>query len=568
MHEKVIINYIFVIISLIVSEKIEVKLKEGIIKGTRHSTVFDGRLYYAFYRVPYAKPPIKTLRFQDPEVVQKWKGILDATVEFNGACAQPHIVHKHALYGVEDCLYMNIFTNQIINKRNELKSVIVWFHGYAFASSFSHMFGPDFLIDNDVVFISVTYRIGVFGYLKTNDDFAKGNMGLKDIELSLKWIRRNAKRFGGDPNNITVMGADSAGTSLLLLLANTRKRYFSKMILHSSSVFSPSIFQGDPNIEFERLKIGLKEKGISDIRYASTKDLIVAASKIYNSKEMMNFQRQVVPFTPTIKSRNNSLLRMHQDFKEQKLFANLTLLIGFNSQESISEIIPFLQNARLLKVFERNFKYMVPFFDGCSYNYSSKTYFDIAEEIKKYYFKGEINEMSIKEFISYTTDLHIFPIYKFINELLKTDTLFYAYKFNYKDKFNAVKITSTVDLSFKVNGAAKGDELCYLLRCEPLQSAYINLNEKSANNSVRDFIKDIAKMWTNFAKYGDPTPGSQRNRVTWSPITKTNNIFLLIDKVFKMIKPHRVERMYQFWNTIYDRFYHKKHCEYLEHEEL
>ncbi|XP_063837741.1 esterase SG1-like [Ostrinia nubilalis] len=334
---------IFLFVTQVISQTFQVKLKQGKIIGKRSETVFDGRSYYVFYGVPYAKPPVGKLRFKDPKPPRKWKHPFDATVEYHGACAQSHIVHKHGLYGYEDCLHLNIYTPMLPrdSSTQPLKAVLVYVHGYAFTSSISHIYGADFLIEQDIVFITVTHRIGVFGFLKVDESEPDVNMGLKDIVMALKWIRKNIKHFGGDKNKITLMGSDSGATFLSLLLMTKHRNMFSKMILQSGSIFSPSIFQSDYQTERETFKSNIRKMGIQDLRNASSKDIISASQKIYSSKEIVNFQKPIVPFTPIIeKQSNNSLLtiRPEEFFKSVKRRINKPILVGFNSRESISEM--------------------------------------------------------------------------------------------------------------------------------------------------------------------------------------------------------------------------------------
>ncbi|XP_052752415.1 juvenile hormone esterase-like [Galleria mellonella] len=561
---KIISFFIFILQTMrIHSYKIEVKVSQGKIIGTRQATVFEGKLYYAFYGIPYAQTPIGKLRFKNPKPLKKWKKPYDASTEYHGACAQAHIVHKPALYGFENCLNMNIYSPHLPNNLHQkLKPVIVWIHGYAFASSFSHVYGADFLIDNDILFISVTHRIGVFGFLKVNDTDINVNMGLKDIVFALKWISKNIHNFGGDKNQITVMGNGSAATYLSLLLMTKFKTLFSKMILQSGAIFSPSIFQGDYKVQRERFMKELKKITSKDVFTASTKDIINAAKKIYSSREIMDFQRSVVPFTPIIeKQSNKSLLTKRPiEFYNTVKKLNISILIGFNSQESISEVIPFLHNPRYLKAFATYFKFMVPFSDGCSYSYSSDIYNEIAMKIKNKYFEDEISENSIHKFLRYASDLHIHPVIKFIKTQLRIkEGNMYVYKFNYVGKFNAMKATSISQTNIHVKGASSGDEICYILKCEPYWENYVKLNRNFYDRD-RLFIKYIARMWANFAKTGKPTPLSQSENVTWPQMTVENDKMLLISKQSKVINTVLENRMFLFWEDLYNKYFKNEYC--------
>ncbi|KAF9417701.1 hypothetical protein HW555_005282 [Spodoptera exigua] len=562
---------LFVLFSRIISYNIEVTIKQGKLKGHREATVFDKRLYFAFYGVPYAKPPLGSLRFKDPQPHPKWKGIYDARTEFHGACAQAHIVHKHGLFGSEDCLYLNIYTPEIPKTEGVLKPVIVWLHGYAFTSSFSHIHGADFLIDNDVVLVTVTHRIGVFGFLKSNDNDSHANMGLKDIVMALKWVRKNIKHFGGDKDNITLMGSNSAATFITLLLLTEASKLFSKIILQSGSLYSASILQGDHKLEKERLKQELHKKGLT-LSKAVTKEVVDASQKIYTRSEVENFQRPVVPFTPILEPISNTslLTKSPKDFidimKRKKI---KPLLIGFNTQESISEAIPFIHHPHYLRLFRKSFRYMVPFYDGCRYNTTSQEYKRVSEEIKDRYFKGDITEKSLDSFLRFLSDLIKYPIIKFINmyvKLIKANTKIFMYKFDYRGSLNAVKATSLGQSNAKIKGVATGDEICYVLKCEPLWEDYVKMTRDEINID-KTVIKEMSKLWANFAKYGDPTPASYSGNTTWPPLNFDGSNVLLIRKIFDTTDFRAETLIYRYWNHIYDRFYQDHHCK-TKHDEL
>lgn len=559
-----------IITSCVQVQAVEVKVKQGTVLGTREATVFEKRLYYAFYGVPYARPPVKTLRFKDPEPMKNWKRPLDATTQYRGACAQPHIVHKHGVFGVEDCLYLNIYTPHLPRTENDvLKPVAVWIHGYAFASSFSHIHGPDFFIEHDLIFVTLTHRINVFGFMNVRQNST--NMGLKDIALGLKWIKKNIRQFGGDKNKITVMGSGSGATFLSLLLMSKFRKLFTKMILQSGGAFSPSIFQGVPDFEKYRFEKELKKITTKDVMKATTKDIIAASQKVYKNIDVINLQKPLVPFSPIVetKSKTSIISTNPENFfsNTNHLNLNVSIMIGFNSQESISEIIPFLRNPYYLKSFTNYFKFMVPFQSNCSYNYTTTKYRRIGLQIKNKYFTDGINEKSIEKFMKYSSDLLKYPTYKFIRSYLSYEgNRMFVYKFNYVGKFNTVKGTATAGADFAVKGAASGDEICYLFNCEPLWENYVNVS-KNLYDRDRMFIKELTGLWTNFAKSGNPTPPSQSNNYIWLPMTQKDDNVLLISKTrTRMISSNLEREMLSFWNEIHKTYY--KNCKTDLHEEL
>lgn len=97
--------------------------------------------------------------------------------------------------------------------------VMFWIHGGTFISQNSSytQYGPDYFLEKNIVYVAANYRIGIFGFMSTEDLSCPGNMGLKDLVLALKWVQKNIAYFGGDPNRVTIFG-QSAGAVLVSYL--------------------------------------------------------------------------------------------------------------------------------------------------------------------------------------------------------------------------------------------------------------------------------------------------------------------------------------------------------------
>lgn len=141
------------------------------------------------------------------------------------------------LVGSEDCLFLNIFTPtvskptsvttnqfkfyifQLPSESKVVKKPVMFFiHGGGFTtgSNDSEMYSPDYLIHQDVVLVTVNYRLGILGFINFEDETLgiHGNAGLKDIVLALKWVKKNINVFGGDPDNVTIFGNSAGGAAV------------------------------------------------------------------------------------------------------------------------------------------------------------------------------------------------------------------------------------------------------------------------------------------------------------------------------------------------------------------
>lgn len=172
----------------------------GLVRGAA-----DGQVR-RFQAIPFAAPPVGELRWRAPRPVRPWPGVRDATTPA-GQCAQIAPVYGGETSYDEDCLYLNVTAPT----RAHRLPVMVWLHGGSNLTGRASVYdGAKLATDGDVVVVTVNYRLGVFGWLAHPDFEQSGNYGLLDQQAALRWVRRNATAFGGDPGNVTLFG-ESAG---------------------------------------------------------------------------------------------------------------------------------------------------------------------------------------------------------------------------------------------------------------------------------------------------------------------------------------------------------------------
>lgn len=206
-----------------------IKTNKGCIKGDLENNIA------VFKGIPYAAPPVGSLRYLPPAEHAAWKDTL-STQKFGDVATQP--AGKGAR-GNEDCLTLNLYTPKADNQK---RAVVVWIHGGSMTGgSGRDMNGHAFADNDDIVTITINYRLGVFGFMYLGDidkRYAEsGNNGLLDVVAALKWIKQNINLFGGDPNRVTIMG-ESAGAKLLSAVAVSPKSrgLFQQIIPESGSV--------------------------------------------------------------------------------------------------------------------------------------------------------------------------------------------------------------------------------------------------------------------------------------------------------------------------------------------
>jgi para-nitrobenzyl esterase len=230
---------IFLVILLPGAAQAQAKLATA--QGRLVGTSKDG--VERFLGVPFAAPPVGSLRWRAPQPARHWIGVRDAT-EPSLICLQdsasnpltPGYTPKQS----EDCLYLNIFRPSGATKR--ALPVMVWIHGGAFIMGSGGM--PDYdgsaLARHGVVVVTINYRLGRFGTFAHPALAAEqvgqplANYGLMDQVAALRWVRANAPALGGDPANVTVMGESAGASSVNFLMTSPVARgLFAKAISES-----------------------------------------------------------------------------------------------------------------------------------------------------------------------------------------------------------------------------------------------------------------------------------------------------------------------------------------------
>ena len=213
-----------------------VQTKSGTVEGCAE-TSSQGRQYLAFKGVPFAQVP---QRFLEPIKVKPWAGIKQ-TKQYRSACRQMNSVTK-VCFGSEDCLFLNLFTRA--ERVDEKLPVIIWIHGGAYIANSGNdeLHGPVHAMNEKMVFVTINYRLGPLGFMQPMDGIFPENVGLKDQRLAMEWVKQNVEHFGGNPDNITLMG-ESAGASSVwhhYLHPDTETdELFHKIIMQSGSPNAP-----------------------------------------------------------------------------------------------------------------------------------------------------------------------------------------------------------------------------------------------------------------------------------------------------------------------------------------
>jgi para-nitrobenzyl esterase len=125
----------------------------------------------------------------------------------------------------ENCLYLNVYTPAKGNATTRNLPVMVWIHGGVLIWGESNDYNPDQLVKDDVIVVTINYRLGALGFLAepalpNRTAGRSGDYGLMDQQAALRWVQQNITRFGGDAHDVTIFGESSGGLSVLSQLAS------------------------------------------------------------------------------------------------------------------------------------------------------------------------------------------------------------------------------------------------------------------------------------------------------------------------------------------------------------
>ncbi|XP_059164843.1 cAMP-regulated D2 protein-like isoform X3 [Physella acuta] len=292
----------------VLGREVIVQTSHGKVKG-----ISDG-LTVAFRGVPFASPPVGKLRWLPPQPPAPWAHVLAADVDPPG-CPQigcekltPTIACPKKMS--EDCLYLNIFAPDGAGNTSGLP-VMAYIHGGNFfdMSGSSPLFdGVYFTQRGNVVQVNLNYRLGALGFLVTGDgdDDARGNYGLYDQVLALKWIRDNIRQFGGDPEKVTLFGQSAGAQSVIQhMTLDETAGLFQRAIIESSPLALPYKTYTEAFVLGGLLAeaVGCPVRDMDCLRAKTAEEITQASLKTRSEVASLKFLEMFEPYGPHIDGR-------------------------------------------------------------------------------------------------------------------------------------------------------------------------------------------------------------------------------------------------------------------------
>ncbi|ETN59237.1 juvenile hormone esterase [Anopheles darlingi] len=474
---------------------------DGCLQGISMTDVKNAR-FEAFLGVPFAKPPVGELRFKNPLPAEPMIGDYNAT-ESGPACLQrSELDPDHSIIGSEDCLYLNVYRPK--RDSTELLPVMVYIHGggYFYGSADPAIYGPErILATQQVLLVTIQYRLGVFGFLSTGDAVVPGNAGMHDQVLALKWVQRHIRSYGGDPQLVTIFGESAGGASVQFhMISPLSRSLFHKAIIMSGSALAAWSLPIDDPLALARRQAKLV--GVSEADELSTTELadvlryidgkVLAASAPHLRSW---FEHPIVLYRPVIEHKSVPEAERFLPDDPRRLWTegylvDVPLLIGTVPEDGAVVSLPILHNETVLQELNENFVKLFPTL--LALNGTP----DVVNQIKKRYFTGSspmITKENSQQLTKLLTDAFLkYPVYltqlEYINATSREQTTQYSFEFVGRHSFSSLYSQSN-----ESHGVVHQDELIYLFRMPELFSDFPDDSAEAKMSSLwTEFIVSFA----------------------------------------------------------------------------
>ncbi|KRZ05461.1 Carboxylesterase 4A [Trichinella zimbabwensis] len=475
---------------------------EGFEKFTNGSSL--GKV---FLGIPYAEAPLFNLRFSSPVPKQSWNSTILKCYNYKANCWQSESSQN---WTSEDCLYLNIYAGEkcstsfpcpvvvYIPGKQQLQANL---HDMLFTSAILKKFSKE-----NLIFVTVQYRLGVFGFFSTGTPDAPGNYGLEDIIEALRFIKREITAFNGDPSKVTLMGHGGGAvlTSLLTLSPKTEGLFYQAIVM-SGTALSPDIFYNYTS-DYTLLAFRLGCRAHQSMHNMT--NLVECMRKV--SANQLNFEYDQIR-----KGKGELSLEMNiqtiNAINETDAILPATSTILKNTRRPIPYLIGTTKNE-----FQLDLKSLVWQNDPTDINLACKWILTASKKEKKdsktsmtsciqyYYFKGIFQATTPGSDFNWTNivqeminDYKIFsPVYFDASSMRNSGAPVYLYSFDYQSP------------NFPEQ--------------RPLDIAYLlGLNMHAFDKADLDVQQTFLKMLINFIKFGNPTHERVKN-VTWTPLALPN----------------------------------------------
>lgn len=407
---------------------------------------------------------------------------------------------RQLIEGDENCLFLNVYTSSLNLDSNI--PVMVFVHGGGFTSGSGDVefgYGPEFLLQHDIVLVTFNYRLEVLGFLCLDTPEIPGNAGMKDQVAALRWVRNNIQQFGGDPNKVTLFGESAGAVSVTYHVQSSMSKGLFHKAISQSGTSLVDWAQGKDGLgrAFRLAKYLGKETNNKEDLYEFLKS--IPASKFTKiTMRTMTADEKVrglpIHFAPVVEKKfDNVEAFITEDPIETLLqgnFSKIPMILGYNNKEGMLMLPDILKKVEFIN---KNPHSLVPR-EIANVVTEEKT-IEFGQRIKKFYFgEKDINKDTTTSLLDLLSDLHfMYSIHRFAHFYSSIHDQVYMSRFCLDTDLNMVKILMGES---DVSGACHADDLFYFFHNALNKDAY------EEQEKLRDIVYRLTKLWTDFAKTG------------------------------------------------------------------
>lgn len=443
-------------------DSLAVEASNGIFVGQRDSTLLS------FKGIPYALQPTGDRRWQEPKPEPDSRLVREALYFGHSSIQQRWQSSAASLYPQgEDCLTLNVWT-AADGMRTARRPVMVWIHGGSYVSDGTvnpRNWGDKFVKAHpEVVLVSVNYRLGLLGFLDLSQlpdgkAFSRsGNLGILDQVEALRWVKRNIRAFGGDPENVTLFGHSAgAGSVSLLASIDEAQGLFRRAIMQSGSVAFTSSREDCLRLT-KRVLDATGAKSVADLQALSQDDMIALNDEVGEFFRFPERDGVVVPEDP------------YERFGGFN--AGIDMLIGTTRDET---------------------RYWIDAMGG-------EENFDMAVQLWYLYISMSLDgtqRRSASRFLDVVPDDNPWPVVELLNDLMFRGPAIEMAQRHATSGGRTYMYYWTKPLKDPIYGACHGAEVSYVLNTGR------QIKTGDLHNSA--LAAEVQQMWVNFATTGNPS---------------------------------------------------------------
>ncbi|XP_022822420.1 juvenile hormone esterase-like isoform X2 [Spodoptera litura] len=524
----------------------EVKTSQGVVRGRKHPT----EDIYTFYNIPYATAPVGVDKFKAPLPPPVWLEAYEA-VDKQVICPQPalpfedlEIKNELPLVKQENCLIANVYVPNT-NKKN--LSVVVYVHGGGFITGWGELFkATQLLKKKDIIVVTFNYRLGVHGFLCLGTEDAPGNAGMKDQVALLRWVQKNIASFGGNADDVTIIGYSAGSASVdLLMLSKSTEGLFHRVVPESGGNLAAFAIQRDPVEIAKTFARQLNFTNVDDI-YALGEFYKTAPLELLTSDPFIDRTDSTLMFSPCVErniGEETFLTESPLTILKNGKYKKLPMLYGFANMEGLFRINFFPSWKQKM-----NDKFS-DFLPADLRFESEEEREEVANKVKRFYFGDEpVSEDNIVEYVNFFTDV------MFAHSMLWATKLhveagnnqIYLYEYSFVDE-DVPEVSHT-----NIRGANHCAQSMAILDGKNLTHTS-HTDESFATPEFQKMKKTMREIWYNFIKTGKPVPEGS-SLPAWPAAGANRSPYMSLDQKIEL-RGVLLEERSHFWEDIYQKYY-------------